>query len=80
VSPQASQDHQVQLHLCTITHQDPVPAWVALYKLLVSIDADTHHSSAIDVAVTIEARDKLFVVGHLKSGGTPETDEVSVYV
>jgi len=57
-----------------------VPAWIALYNLLVSLDADTHHSSAIDVVVTIEARDKIFVVDHLKSGGKVETDKVSVYV
>jgi len=48
--------------------------------LLVSIDAETEHSCALDVVVSIEALDKLVVVGHLKSGGTDQTNQVSVYV
>ena len=34
----------------------------------------------MDVVVSIEALDKLVVVGHLKSGGTVQTIRVSVYV
>jgi len=48
--------------------------------VLVSIDADTEHACAMDVVVSIEALDKLVVVGHLKSGGTVQTNRVSVYV
>ena len=48
--------------------------------MLVSIDADTEHACAMDVVVSIEALDKLVVVGHLKSGGTVQTNRVSVYV
>ena len=52
----------------------------ALYNSLVSIDADVHHCCALDVVVTVEARGKLFVVCHLLSGGSDETNGVSVYV
>jgi len=48
--------------------------------VLVSIDADTEHACAMDVVVSIEALDKLVVVGHLKSGGTDQTNRVSVHV
>ena len=48
--------------------------------MLVSIDAETDHACAVDVVVSIEALGKLVVVGHLKSGGTDETNRVCVYV